>query len=54
MGAFVEFAADVPEGPSRQRTSSLDALSVGFEKVDPVGRVFVDRTAQDGQQDQQD
>lgn len=48
--AAIEVAAGVPEGPARGGCRSLDAGCVGFEEVELVRWVVVDRTAQQGQQ----
>lgn len=47
-------AAGVPEGPSCQWRSSGKATGIGFEEVESVGRIAVDRTTQEGKEDEED
>ena len=51
--AAIGDTARAPEGPSCQRRSVTEALGVGLEEIKLVCRVFVDGTAEKGEEDEE-
>ena len=50
----IDDRACVPEGPARDRVGTGDTLCHDLDEVELVGRVMVDSTTEEGEEDEED